>query len=75
MSEKFQREQPLLTSALHQIAELPASKWEVVEKLDGHKGASFDSRLDVRNFLLRERRVRHQGCGLLGGAYFPGRSV
>ena len=70
MSAKFEREQPLLRSVLHEIAKLPASKWKVVQKLDGRQGTSFDSRLDVSNFLLSERRVRHQGCGLLGGAYF-----
>ena len=75
MSAKFEREQPLLRSVLHEIAKLPASKWKVVQKLDGRQGTSFDSRLDVRNFLLSERRVRHQGCGLLGGAYFRPRSV
>ena len=70
MSEKFRHKQPLLTSVLHEIAQLPSSKWKVVQSLDGQKGTCFDSRLDVREFLLHERRVRHQGCGLLGGAQF-----
>ena len=70
MSEKFRHKQPLLTSVLHEIAQLPSSKWKVVQSLDGHKGTCFDSRLDVREFLLHERRVRRHGCGLLGGAYF-----
>ena len=70
MSAKFQQEQPLLKSVFNEIAKLPASKWKVVQKLDGQQGQSFDTRLDVRNFLLSERRVQHQGCGLLGGSYF-----
>ena len=70
MSAKFEQKQTLLRSVLHEIAKLPASKWKVVQKLNGRHGTSSDSRLDVRNFLLSERRIRHQGRGLLGGAYF-----
>ena len=70
MSAKFQREQPLLKFVLQVIDKLPSSKWKLVQCLDGRQGVCLDSRLDVRNFLIRERRVRQQGRGLLGGAYF-----
>ena len=75
LSDKFKREQRVLTSVLEEISNLPSSKWKLVQRLDGRAGTCLDSRLDVRNFLLRERRVRHQGAGLLGGAYFPAARV
>ena len=50
MGAKFERDQPLLRSVLHELAKLPASKWQVVQKLDSRQGTSFDSRLDVRVF-------------------------
>ena len=70
MSDKFKRELPLLTAVLQEIAKLPSSKWKLTARLDGQPGTHLDSRLDVRNLLLCQRRVSHQGCGLLGGAYF-----
>ena len=70
LSEKFEREQPVLKAVFDGIAKLPSSKWKVVKSLDGRKGTRLDSRLDVRNFLMHERRVKHQGCGRLGAAYF-----
>ena len=70
LSDKFRREQPVLTSVVREIAQLPSSKWKLAASLEGRPGTCLDSRLDVRNFLLRERRVSHQRCGLLGGSYF-----
>ncbi len=75
VTERFRQNHALLERAFHLIARLPRSKWKVsVGAAAVLPDVPFDSAGDVRHFLLQARRVRHQGGGLLGGAYFPVRA-
>lgn len=73
LTEVFTRNHELLATVMELVARLPTSKWATTRASDA-EGVKFETAGDVRNFLLRARRVHHNGRGLLGGMYFAPQS-
>jgi hypothetical protein len=69
LTEGFTRNHEFLAKVIELVAALPGSKWKA-KRANAGEGVRFDSVGDVRGFLLRARRVQHNGHGLLGGIYF-----